>query len=158
MSRCRIRRDASVLRGVQLTGNLNLVGGHLLRDAQGIASATRFPRIDAPNFPISCIACNATVPRDRSAAGRCITRNDHRSVGTRTAAIILAAILAGGCSGLDAGPRETHTGAAPMQLTSASFADGEAIPSRHSCDGADVSPALAWDGVPEGVSSFVLIV
>jgi Raf kinase inhibitor-like YbhB/YbcL family protein len=32
------------------------------------------------------------------------------------------------------------------------------IPVRHTCDGEDVSPALAWTGAPAGVQSFVLIV
>ena len=45
-----------------------------------------------------------------------------------------------------------------MQLTSSSFADGEAIPSKHTCDGADLSPALAWSDVPDGTESFALIV
>ena len=45
-----------------------------------------------------------------------------------------------------------------MQLTSPAFADGAAIPEEHTCDGGDVSPPLAWDGVPEGVDSFAIIV
>ncbi len=43
-------------------------------------------------------------------------------------------------------------------LTSSAFADGGAIPRRYTCDGQDVSPPLAWTGVPEGTQSFVLIV
>jgi hypothetical protein len=43
-------------------------------------------------------------------------------------------------------------------LTSPSFAEGGAIPSRHSCDGANVSPALSWQGAPAGTVSFALIV
>ena len=45
-----------------------------------------------------------------------------------------------------------------MHLTSTSFADGEAIPSKHTCDGADDSPQLAWSDVPDGTASFALIV
>ncbi|MFU8856110.1 MAG: YbhB/YbcL family Raf kinase inhibitor-like protein [Deferrisomatales bacterium] len=45
-----------------------------------------------------------------------------------------------------------------LSLTSAAFrADGE-IPGKHTCDGSDVSPPLAWAGVPEGTKSLVLIV
>lgn len=45
-----------------------------------------------------------------------------------------------------------------LTLTSSSFqADGE-IPRRNTCDGEDVSPALAWEGAPDGAQSFVLIV
>lgn len=43
-------------------------------------------------------------------------------------------------------------------LTSPSFAEGEAIPVKHSCDGQGLSPALAWDGAPSGTQSFALIV
>ena len=51
--------------------------------------------------------------------------------------------------------------AAPLArfaLTSPSFSPGAGIPRRHTCDGEDVSPALAWSGVPEGTKSFALIV
>ncbi len=43
-------------------------------------------------------------------------------------------------------------------LTSPSFADGGAIPVKHSCDGRDVSPALSWQGAPAGTAAFALIV
>lgn len=42
-------------------------------------------------------------------------------------------------------------------LTSGAFAAGAAIPARHSCDGADVSPALAWSGAPAGTAAWALI-
>jgi Raf kinase inhibitor-like YbhB/YbcL family protein len=43
-------------------------------------------------------------------------------------------------------------------ITSEVFEDGGSIPRKFTCDDADVSPALAWDGVPEGTESFALIV
>jgi len=43
-------------------------------------------------------------------------------------------------------------------ITSEAFEDGGSIHRRFTCDDADVSPALAWDGVPEGTESFALIV
>jgi Raf kinase inhibitor-like YbhB/YbcL family protein len=46
----------------------------------------------------------------------------------------------------------------PLALTSHDFADGGAIPTRFTCEGQDVSPALAWSGAPSGTRSFVLIV
>lgn len=42
-------------------------------------------------------------------------------------------------------------------LTSPSFAEGEAIPVKHTCDGANEAPQLQWQGAPEA-QSFVLIV
>ena len=45
-----------------------------------------------------------------------------------------------------------------MEITSAAFQDGETIPTRHTCDGQDISPVLIWSGVPEGTQSFALIV
>jgi len=45
-----------------------------------------------------------------------------------------------------------------LVLTSGAFAAGGAIPSRHSCDGANRSPALAWSGAPAGTTAYALIV
>lgn len=45
-----------------------------------------------------------------------------------------------------------------FSLASASFQEGERIPSRHTCDGQDVSPPLSWKDVPAGTVSFALIV
>jgi Raf kinase inhibitor-like YbhB/YbcL family protein len=42
-------------------------------------------------------------------------------------------------------------------LTSTEFTDGAAIPVKHTCDGGDVSPPLAWSGAPAGTRCFVLI-
>ena len=47
---------------------------------------------------------------------------------------------------------------AGFALTSPSFSPGAEIPSRHTCDGEDVSPALAWSGAPKETKSFALIV
>jgi hypothetical protein len=46
----------------------------------------------------------------------------------------------------------------PFTLTSTAFGQGEAIPRRFTCDGADVSPELAWSGAPDGTQSLVLMV
>jgi Raf kinase inhibitor-like YbhB/YbcL family protein len=45
-----------------------------------------------------------------------------------------------------------------LTLTSSAFAPGAPIPSQYGCEGADMSPPLAWDGVPAGTKSLVLIV
>lgn len=48
--------------------------------------------------------------------------------------------------------------ASEATLTSSAFADGSAIPKRHTCEGEDVSPPLAWAGLPSGTRSLALIV
>lgn len=47
---------------------------------------------------------------------------------------------------------------ADFALTSPSFAEGGAIPIKHSCDGESVSPALAWEAPPTGTAAFALVV
>jgi len=47
---------------------------------------------------------------------------------------------------------------AGLDITSGAFAEGDTIPRRHTCEGEDVSPPLAWTGVPEGTRSLALIV
>jgi len=44
-----------------------------------------------------------------------------------------------------------------LKITSPAFRDGEMIPKKFTCDGADVSPQLAWAGAPSGTKSFALI-
>lgn len=46
----------------------------------------------------------------------------------------------------------------PLILESPAFPDGSPIPVEHTCEGTDISPPLAWHGVPEGTRSLVLIV
>jgi len=45
-----------------------------------------------------------------------------------------------------------------LTLSSPAFSPGGAIPRKYTCEGADISPPLAWQGVPAGTKSFVLIV
>jgi Raf kinase inhibitor-like YbhB/YbcL family protein len=46
-----------------------------------------------------------------------------------------------------------------MRLSSAAFADGQKIPRQHTCESPrEVSPPLAWDGVPAGARALALIV
>src|SRR5919198_814018 len=47
---------------------------------------------------------------------------------------------------------------ATITVTSPDFADGAAIPKRFTCDGANVSPALRWSGVPAGTAELALVV
>ena len=45
-----------------------------------------------------------------------------------------------------------------MHISSTAFANQGAIPSRFTCQGADLSPPLAWADVPAGAKSLALIV
>ena len=50
-------------------------------------------------------------------------------------------------------------GGAKMEITvtSSAFQEGEMIPRKYTCDGANVSPPVAWTGVPDGAKSIALI-
>ena len=45
-----------------------------------------------------------------------------------------------------------------MKLTSPAFTEGGMIPAQYTCNGADISPPLAWEEVPEVAKSLALIV
>lgn len=45
-----------------------------------------------------------------------------------------------------------------LNIVSPSFTHNGGIPARHTCDGEDISPALAWTGVPAATKSLALIV
>jgi len=44
-----------------------------------------------------------------------------------------------------------------IKITSPAFEDGGLIPAKYTCDGADISPPLQWEAVPEGTESIALI-
>ncbi len=46
----------------------------------------------------------------------------------------------------------------PLTLTSPAFGDKGTIPPRYTCDGANVSPPLAWSGLPQQTRSLALVV
>lgn len=81
--------------------------------------------------------------------------------------VAAALLLAGLAScGADGQADDQMSGEGPMEnatlttfaLTSEAFADGQAIPTQFTCDGADQPPPLAWDEPPDGTRSFALIV
>ena len=44
-----------------------------------------------------------------------------------------------------------------LQLTSSSFETDAAIPAKYTCDGEDLSPALAWNAPPAATKGFALV-
>ncbi|RPH65690.1 MAG: YbhB/YbcL family Raf kinase inhibitor-like protein [Burkholderiales bacterium] len=45
-----------------------------------------------------------------------------------------------------------------MKIVSTAFPDHGAIPARHTCEGKDLAPSLAWSDVPQGARGLALIV
>ncbi|MBL7016715.1 MAG: YbhB/YbcL family Raf kinase inhibitor-like protein [Kiritimatiellales bacterium] len=58
------------------------------------------------------------------------------------------------CSGCSAGEKE---GNMEIMIVSAAFESMAPIPSAYTCDGENISPPLAWSGVPPQARSLVLI-
>ncbi|MEU8273271.1 YbhB/YbcL family Raf kinase inhibitor-like protein [Microbispora bryophytorum] len=75
-------------------------------------------------------------------------------IGTLIAAALLAVVLPG-CSSEGAAPADA------LKVSSPAFAEGAAIPGKHVCagqGGQDVSPPLAWSGVPESAHELAIVV
>ena len=69
-----------------------------------------------------------------------------------------AVFLLRGVASADAPNAGPAAGPASLQISSDAFADGKIIPKDHTCDGADRSPPLHWDGAPERAKAFALVV
>jgi Raf kinase inhibitor-like YbhB/YbcL family protein len=70
--------------------------------------------------------------------------------------IVLFPFLAGG--GLFRAQPAQGGEAVTLTITSSAFKDGGEIPARYTYQGEDISPPLAWSGLPQDVQSLVLIV
>lgn len=74
-----------------------------------------------------------------------------------------AALLLAGCGGGGSRPGEGPTppsstpAPGPMALTSPAVGPGAKLPARYTCDGADVSPPLAFTGVPRRAAELALV-
>jgi len=76
------------------------------------------------------------------------------------ALLCAAALFLGGCGGGGGSGTNLEQGPAAegFAFTAAStVSEGEPIDSRFTCDGEDASPALSWDGVPEGTQELALV-
>jgi Raf kinase inhibitor-like YbhB/YbcL family protein len=85
------------------------------------------------------------------------------------AAVVATVAVLAGCGGdaPETVPAETTTAdvaeetpsteVGVIELTSAAFEPGAAIPVVHTCDGKDESPPLSWGEPPRGTTSFALI-
>lgn len=98
-----------------------------------------------------------------------LTRRTVLDTGTLTTVLTLAGCLGDGGRTDTENPRRPATdtqesgqlttdGGTDLTITSPAFADGESIPTAHTCDGADRSPALRIEGVPDAAASLALVV
>lgn len=78
-------------------------------------------------------------------------------------ALILLVAACGSDGGSGSSDDTTSTSAPPQEevelaLTSPAFADGDPIPDQYSWDGGNLSPPLAWEGVPSGAEELAITV
>jgi Raf kinase inhibitor-like YbhB/YbcL family protein len=71
--------------------------------------------------------------------------------------LALLLLAAAGCSGANATQAVEDVPEMTIPVSSPAFAENGAIPEKHTCDGDDVSPPLAWTSLPEGTRSLALI-
>jgi len=56
------------------------------------------------------------------------------------------------------GPGEARRAPMTVLVSSPAFSNGSYIPVEYTCDGADISPPLEWQGAPPGVRAFAVVV
>ena len=71
--------------------------------------------------------------------------------------MLLGAIIIGIASWSGAVEKSKGGGKMAVGVTSPAFENGGMIPRKYTCDGPDVSPPIAWSGVPEEAKSLALI-
>jgi hypothetical protein len=79
---------------------------------------------------------------------------------TRPPAVMLADIMRCACCaavlmGLLSADTVAEESRMALQIESPAFANGADIPSRYTCEGDDIAPALNWRGIPGGTRSLV---
>jgi Raf kinase inhibitor-like YbhB/YbcL family protein len=71
--------------------------------------------------------------------------------------VVLLALLVACGETEEPSPEGKEEAAVKLELTSAAFEEQSAIPAKHTCDGPDLSPPLAWGDPPVGTKSLALI-
>lgn len=102
------------------------------------------------------------------AAEERIMRTDVRSINRLPSIIALCVVMGmSGCAGGDAskppapdvGQGSGRSGESmKLEIDSAAFGHGQAIPKRHTGEGKDTSPPVSWYNLPEGTQELALIV
>ena len=75
----------------------------------------------------------------------------------RVGPLVVIVLLVAAC-GQDAPERHQPDVPRVIEVTSEAFAEGESIPAAYTCDGDQLSPPLAWSGVPEDAAAVALVV
>jgi Raf kinase inhibitor-like YbhB/YbcL family protein len=70
----------------------------------------------------------------------------------------LSLLLLAGCQSKLPSTPTPMEGMVEFRVSSEAFDEGDIIPQKYTCDGADLSPPLSWSHVPKGTQSLVLIV
>ncbi len=81
--------------------------------------------------------------------------NPRRQANALKTSLCVLAMLLSVCITARTEPKEATM--AQFTLTSPSFRNNQPMPAKHSCEGADASPALKWEGAPAVTKSFALI-
>ena len=72
--------------------------------------------------------------------------------------VLMVSVLILGCASKKESESEGKVeGVMELPVTSSAFGEGEMIPAKYTADGANVSPPLAWNSIPEGTKSIALI-
>lgn len=78
-----------------------------------------------------------------------------RHITTGVACVLVAGA---GLASSGTGTAATRPSPKPISVTSTAFDQGDTVPTRFTCDGADVSPPLRWRHIPKKAKSLALIV
>jgi phosphatidylethanolamine-binding protein (PEBP) family uncharacterized protein len=72
--------------------------------------------------------------------------------------VLMAMTASIGCGGAtSSGPSSSRDPGSLFVLTSPAFQDGGTLPVEYTCDGAGISPPLAWSNAPEGTVEFAIL-
>ena len=73
-------------------------------------------------------------------------------------AVVVLGLIAAACGGDEEVSQPEMVELQKITVTSPAFAEGGRIPDKYTCDGANVSPPLAWTGVPGDARNVALVV
>jgi len=73
-------------------------------------------------------------------------------------AVVGLVVAVAGCSDDETAEPAEVDAPDSITVTSEAFDDGGTVPERFTCDGDEVSPPLAWDGVPDDAAALALVV